>query len=497
MPPRRSSRHSASSAQNSTKGISSSGSKPKNTSPLEQSQIQYPISSYFDAISEENLLTCQNEEEESSQEELTSHSSKNMESGNIKEGGVDGALGNIQQSIADVTKTVLELSQSTAKNHKELTDSLSNIVKEQKELKESCELAHKTIGEVKKNNEKIASDLTRLDKTVHVLERENQELRAELDNMDAYSRRENMIIDNIPEGGVGENCTELVYKMLEDDMKVPEARVIKFSAVYRLGKRQPGKERPRPIIAKFHFRPDKESVMKYRTNLKNSNIYIKDDLPMQWETSRRQMNRIFKEAKSQGLAPRWSKDKLVISGVHYAVDTVHSLKMKNSTPHTISTESSDDYTFFSGRFSVFSNFHPSEIEIDGITFNCNEQHYQYSKAKAAKDKAKMSEILAAKDPVLQKRLGGKVSIPTDEWEDGPARAAMKRGLEVKFNTHEYMKELLVGTAGTELVECNQYDKVWAIGLAITDKKRKDSTKWNGDNALGHCLVSIREALLGD
>lgn len=45
-----------------------------------------------------------------------------------------------------------------------------------------------------------------------------------------------------------------------------------------------------------------------------------------------------------------------------------------------------------------------------------------------------------------------------------------------------------------LAECAVKDKVWGIGLSMTDPKRLEPSLWRGQNLLGFALMMVRKKL---
>ena len=76
-----------------------------------------------------------------------------------------------------------------------------------------------------------------------------------------------MIFYKVPETR-DEDCTGLVRKVITNDLKIKREEVnqFQFCGVHRLGKQSRG--RPRPIIARFTCRSDRDKVRKMRRNLK-------------------------------------------------------------------------------------------------------------------------------------------------------------------------------------------------------------------------------------
>jgi ribA/ribD-fused uncharacterized protein len=68
---------------------------------------------------------------------------------------------------------------------------------------------------------------------------------------------------------------------------------------------------------------------------------------------------------------------------------------------------------------------------------------------------------------------------------------------LKFTQSEPLKEFLLFTKGTLLVEASPYDTIWGIGLAEGDPLIYDSKNWKGTNWLGEVLTDLRDDLLNE
>ena len=79
-----------------------------------------------------------------------------------------------------------------------------------------------------------------------------------------------------------ENCTDLVKNVMSSALKINEDKVrsMRFCGVHRLGKlKQNRSEKPRPVIARFTCREDRDLVWRERYNLKGSCFKLAEDLP--------------------------------------------------------------------------------------------------------------------------------------------------------------------------------------------------------------------------
>ena len=67
---------------------------------------------------------------------------------------------------------------------------------------------------------------------------------------------------------------------------------------------------------------------------------------------------------------------------------------------------------------------------------------------------------------------------------------MLAGLRCKF--HQNPK--LLDTQDKTLAEASKNDKVWGIGMAMSDPNAFDKEKWQGKNQLGNLLMKVRDEI---
>jgi ribA/ribD-fused uncharacterized protein len=155
----------------------------------------------------------------------------------------------------------------------------------------------------------------------------------------------------------------------------------------------------------------------------------------------------------------------------------------------------EKFTFFYTSSSPFSQWHPSEFDVDGITFNCCEQFMMYHKAILFGDKEYADEIMKSDDPREQKSLGRKVRNFDDKKWKAKCRDIVKRGNYAKFTQNAHLKDSLLATAGTTLVEASPRDTIWGIGLGAKNPKALNRKTWRGTNWLGQALTEVRDEIM--
>ena len=130
------------------------------------------------------------------------------------------------------------------------------------------------------------------------------------------------------------------------------------------------------------------------------------------------------------------------------------------------------YTLFYGIQSPFSQFHPSKFTISGVMYRCAEQYMMYCKAITFKDYITAQKIMEARNPKVMKRLGRKVRNFNKQRWLAKSKAIVRKASLAKFTQNSKLKEKLLKTAGTILVEASPWDTVWGIGRHASDPKSK-------------------------
>lgn len=153
------------------------------------------------------------------------------------------------------------------------------------------------------------------------------------------------------------------------------------------------------------------------------------------------------------------------------------------------------FTFFFRQESPFSQWHPVEFEVEGKRFTCAEQYMMYGKAVLFGDQEVAERILSAKTPKAQKALGRKVrGFDEQRWRSERERIVYE-GNHAKFTQDAALLEVLLATAGTQLVEASPTDRIWGVGLSADDPRIQNPSQWRGENLLGKVLTRLREDLL--
>ncbi len=153
------------------------------------------------------------------------------------------------------------------------------------------------------------------------------------------------------------------------------------------------------------------------------------------------------------------------------------------------------YTFFWKSHSPFSQWYLCNFVVDGIEFNCAEQYMMYKKAELFSDLETAKKILESTSPAKQKKLGRQVKGFDQQIWDQHCKQIVYEGNYAKFTQNPDLKEELLKTKGTILVEASPVDRIWGVGLSEEDPRILNPKEWRGRNYLGEILTKLREDLM--
>jgi ribA/ribD-fused uncharacterized protein len=164
----------------------------------------------------------------------------------------------------------------------------------------------------------------------------------------------------------------------------------------------------------------------------------------------------------------------------------------------------EKFTYFWNKRSPYSQWYPSRFSAlvlvnpemtANVNFNRAEKFMMYKKAILFGDFKTAIQILETDDPAKQKALGREVkNFDQTKW-DMEARDIVYCGNLYKFSQNSKLKQLLIATAGTTLVEASPFDTIWGIGLRESDPRAHNRDTWLGTNWLGQVLTNVREELM--
>jgi ribA/ribD-fused uncharacterized protein len=133
--------------------------------------------------------------------------------------------------------------------------------------------------------------------------------------------------------------------------------------------------------------------------------------------------------------------------------------------------------------------------IDEVRCHCGEMAMMVLKAALFGDLDVFHELLLTYEPRDIKALGRKVK-PWDEnvWLRH-RKDIMLTVVLARARQDAAMRDWLLSTGDTEIVEASQYDRIWGAGLSQDDERIYDHRNWNGAlNLLGETYMTARRIL---
>ena len=137
----------------------------------------------------------------------------------------------------------------------------------------------------------------------------------------------------------------------------------------------------------------------------------------------------------------------------------------------------EEVSFFRGSYRFLSNFHPSVVEFEGLTYPTVEHAFQAAKTT---NPERRHQVRKAATPSKAKALGRQLDLRPD-WESVKVDIMLDL-LRKKFG-HPHLADLLLETEDLRLVEGNTWnDTFWG------------AVHGRGKNHLGRLLMKVRDEI---
>lgn len=344
----------------------------------------------------------------------------------------------------------------------------------------------------------LTTKMTMLQTEMRCMRKENQDLKIQINNVDCYSRRDNLVFYGIDEcdNESIEQCIVSLRNFLKNTLKLPEGKVdcIPFVRCHRMGSR-PGK---RPIIARFKEYADRMLIWDNMDKIpRDKHIFITENYPKDVSANRKKLLPIFHRARNTVGKRQVSlkNDVLKVSGDVFTVNNINCLPGELN-PRCFTRKSGYDTLVFGGSLSEFeclSNWGKFPVSYKGITYPTLEHGFMHLKCMANDAINSAQAVLDSSEPYLVKQIGDKIAIKKDVWTQKKSEEVMTALVSAKFTSGSDMATELLQTGNKYLAETGK-NKIYACGLSMThpDVLKRDSH--TGKNRLGHMLMKQRTKL---
>jgi ribA/ribD-fused uncharacterized protein len=144
--------------------------------------------------------------------------------------------------------------------------------------------------------------------------------------------------------------------------------------------------------------------------------------------------------------------------------------------------------------TCMSQWWPVHFDEEGIVYKTAEHYMMVSKAKVFKDNEMIEKIVACETPKEAKAFGRQIAnFDAAVWDQHKYQVVVKANV-LKFSQNPELKQFLLSTGNTVIVEASPRDLIWGIGLGEHNPKSQNPNTWRGRNLLGFALMEARDEL---
>lgn len=529
-----------------------SSSKPSKEKPMNNTKMEAeggypelseelkPLAKYFEFLqkkSQDKFTTTVVESVESCKVEIRANMNEMIESikssvndikSNFKqlETKVDEKIGKMQEDITKVECKVDKSRQEVS----EVKQLQANYDIEKEQLKEQVQIMKEEISSLKNFKEKVEAQLVglrgdvdrrmdeqetnikfqreKLDKVTSTVESDldvvkirsygnlNQirHLTTQMEDMDNKQRANNLIIEGLPEKPDEETKTDLVSLIGNE---IQDFQVSMIKTVYRLGKRNEKKKKPRLLLVMLNNPTHRDLILARATEIRkksnNKFFWINKDQNYMSKRKHAMVKSCYKLLLENKHACSLKGSIITFNNRSYGYESLNLLP-EPCTPFYVKsreTEDSKGLCFYS-EHTYCSNFHPAKIRYRGSFFTSVEHAYQTLKVKDVGYTELAAEMHGILNPYSLKKIGGDIT-PAEGWFEN-SEDLMEELIRAKFEQNPKLRHLLISDKHSEFYEMTA-DRRWATGVRIkAADKSFDQEKFKGSNLVGLILTKIKKEI---
>ncbi|XP_071949189.1 uncharacterized protein [Antedon mediterranea] len=196
-------------------------------------------------------------------------------------------------------------------NQNTILGRIDKIENKQTQLETSIEFVSNTISKMEIKMKYVTTELKGVSSAVEAEKSKCLLVQNQLNKLERYSRSFNLRFGGLPEE-INENTVQKITDLIENELCIPN---VKIENAHRSGKPRGPNDKPRHIIAKFIYRPQRHQVLsKSKSSLKSSNIYVFNDLCEADLIKKRSLKDTMAIAYREGKRPSFRNGNLYING---------------------------------------------------------------------------------------------------------------------------------------------------------------------------------------
>ncbi|KAJ8049573.1 hypothetical protein HOLleu_02365 [Holothuria leucospilota] len=233
------------------------------------------------------------------------------------------SIRDLQASMDLAFQKVYEKVDSILLNQEEIKERITSLERTQRDLEQSTSFLSTTVDELQARQTKMDADTDQLRKDMDeflisqkAIQNSNEETLKSISEAqqkaERYSRSFNLRFGGIEEKQ-NEDAISEIKKVLSKYFNMNDVTI---ENAHRIGKHQAGKSRH--IIAKFLFRPERQSILtKARRSLEGTGYFITEDMTPEDYRKKSKLRPIMNAAFLEGKRPRFRNGQLYINGNLY------------------------------------------------------------------------------------------------------------------------------------------------------------------------------------
>ena len=167
---------------------------------------------------------------------------------------------------------------------------------------------------------------------------------------------------------------------------------------------------------------------------------------------------------------------------------------KKDCPRNDGSKFTESTILFLNSKSAFSNWNVDyPFVVDDIKYSCVEQYCMKKKCELFGDKVAENKVMKETVPRDMKSVGDRIKDYDHRvWVD-VQQEVVSEGVKAKFIQNLDAREELLNT-GNKLIGEATTNKMWGIGVHISDSRCLHSANWVGENVMGKVLMGVRDEL---
>ena len=232
---------------------------------------------------------------------------------------------------------------------------------------------------------------------------------------------------------------------------------------------------------------DKLSVLRKRSQLKGSSIFIQDDLSPQVEQVQSQLRPVAHhlEFKYKDKQITLDDDKIKVNEKLYGLNDLHTLLLNLEE---VGTMIYDDSVFFCVELTPLSNLFRCKLMIEGEEYHSVEQFYPEQKCLQHSKREQALKIMEVNNP-REAMVLGKVVKEDNEWCRSSDKALLLKALKEKHDQTPQFRSSLSQHKIKKFAEVTMHS-LYGVRCNMNQCRKGVRSAKSGENIMGQLLERI-------